>query len=174
MATVHNFADSLARAQSYADAAWWRDIYRAAFGDKVKAAIVIREDGWAQRGGVDRVLTLSSGQTFYVDEKVREEDWSDILLEYWSDREAEKPGWIEKDLACDFIAYAFLPSRTCYLLSFPALRSAWKKNCETWKREFHHVEARNDGYTTESIAIPIDVLLRAMSDAMTVKWTVGL
>jgi hypothetical protein len=35
----------------------------------------------------------------------------DFLLEYWSDYERRSPGWIEKDLACDFIAYAFVPSR---------------------------------------------------------------
>jgi hypothetical protein len=39
----------------------------------------------AQRGGIDRILTLECGRTYTVDEKVRMEDWPDILLERWSD-----------------------------------------------------------------------------------------
>jgi hypothetical protein len=38
---------------------------------------------------------------------VRAADWPDILLEQWSDEERRKPGWVQKPLACDFVAYAF-------------------------------------------------------------------
>ena len=62
---------------------WWTDVYRGAFPDLLSMTNV-RKDGWAQRGGIDRVLTLSSGKTITVDEKVREKVWPDILLERWS------------------------------------------------------------------------------------------
>ena len=52
----------------------------------------------------------------YRDEKVRAEDWPDILLEQWSDEDRRAPGWVQKPLACDYIAYSFAPSGVCYLL----------------------------------------------------------
>jgi hypothetical protein len=60
-------------------------MYRKAF-PKLASAVAIREDGWAQRAGVDRVLTLECGRVYSVDEKVRTSDWPDILLEQWSDK----------------------------------------------------------------------------------------
>lgn len=152
-----------------ADAPFWLDVYRQAFPG-LQAAVNVRDDGWAQRGGIDRVLTLKSGKTLNVDEKVRAKDYPDILLERWSDRDRRKPGWMQKDLACDFIAYAFVPSRRCYLLPFQTLRSAWLKNGREWIEKYQHVPAQNRTYVTESIAVPIDVLMAALQDAMVVSW----
>lgn len=166
---IHDFAESLAKSQAQADAPWWINVYREAFPN-LASAVNVRDDGWAQRGGIDRVLTLTSGKTLSVDEKVREEDWPDILLEYWSDFARRIPGWVAKDLACDFIAYAFVPSRTCHLLPFQTLRRAWRLNCKDWVRDFRRVEAHNNGYTTVSVAVPTPTLLRAFGDAVTVKW----
>ena len=38
--------------------------------------------------GIDRLLTLACCRTFTVDEKIRTEDWWDVLLERWSDERA--------------------------------------------------------------------------------------
>lgn len=134
----------------------------------------VRADGWAQRGGIDRVLTLSSGKTLTVDEKVRYEDYDDILLEAWSSIEHKRPGWIAKDLACDYIAYAFVPSRRCYLLPFQTLRAAWRANKGEWYASLRKIRADNGSYTTESVAVPIDLLMGAMNDAMRVDWPAQL
>lgn len=168
---THDFRESLERSNAYVDAPWWLDVYRQAFPD-LQAAVSVRSDGWGQRGGIDRVLTLASGKTLTVDEKVREEDWPDILLEYWSDRDRKIPGWVAKDLACDFIAYAFVPSQTCHLLPFQTLRRAWRLNHRRWTKDsgYKIVEARNNGYVTVSVAVPTQVLLKALADAMTVSW----
>lgn len=165
----HNFAESLARSQAQADAPWWLSVYRAAFPD-LESAVCVRNDGWAQRGGVDRVLTLASGKTLTVDEKVRAQDYDDILLEYWSSREGRIPGWVAKDLACDFIAYAFEPSGRCYLLPFQSLRRAWRKHGRQWANTYRRVEAHNVGYTTVSVPVPTVELLNAVRDAMIVHW----
>jgi hypothetical protein len=166
---IHNFRESLERSESYADAGWWLEIYRLAFPGLL-SSVSVRKDGWAQRGGIDRVLTLASGKTLTVDEKVREKDWPDILLEYWSDSERKVPGWVAKDLACDFIAYAFVPSETCHLLPFQTLRRAWQVNYKNWVRQYQKIEALNRGYVTVSVAVPTGVLLGALRDAMTVSW----
>lgn len=165
----HIFSESLALSHAQADAPWWFDVYRAAFPDMC-SAVCVRADGWAQRGGIDRVITLSSGKTLTVDEKVRAEDWPDIALEYWSDEQRRIPGWVAKDLACDFIAYAFVPSQTCHLLPFQTLRQAWRINCREWVKKYRPVRAPNKGYVTVSVAVPTRVLLNALADAMTVTW----
>lgn len=167
--TVHDFSESLIKSQAQADAPWWIDVYRAAFPG-LQAAVNVREDGWAQRGGIDRVLTLKSGRVVTVDEKVREQDWPDILLERWSDEARQSPGWVQKSLACDYIAYAFVPSGTCYLLPTLTLQRAWRMFGRQWAEQYQTVRAQNRGYVTASVAVPIPVLMEALKDAMTVCW----
>jgi hypothetical protein len=170
MMVVHDFKTSLAKSHAQTDAPWWREVYEQAFPGLVSMTCV-RGDGWAQRGGIDRVLTLGSGKTHTVDEKVRDKAWPDILLEIWSDEKRRKRGWIQKELACDYIAYAFIPIATCYLLPFPTLRRAWRANGQDWIARFPRIEAKNTGYVTVSVAVPIGDLLNAMNDAMTVYWS---
>lgn len=94
-------------------------------------------------------MTLASGKTVTIDEKVRAKSYPDIALERWSDVARQTSGWIQKDLACDFIAYAFVPDERCYRI----------------------VDAQNDRYTTQSVAVPIPDLLSAVSQALIVDWS---
>lgn len=153
--------------ERHADSSWWLDTYRRAF-PRLQSAVAVREDGWAQRAGVDRVLTLSCGRTYTVDEKVRAEDWDDILLEQWSDEDRRIPGWIQKPLACDFIAYAFAPSGICYLLPVVPLQRAWRRHGRRWITEFGQRRAQNEGYMSVSVPVPRAVLMWAIVDAMVV------
>ena len=164
----HDFQTSLALSQAFSDAPWWLDLYRQAFPTLV-SAVCVRDDGWAQRGGIDRVLTLACGRTFTVDEKVRTSEWPDILLEQWSDEERRKPGWVQKPLACDFIAYAFAPSRRCYLLPVALLQRAWRMHGRDWIACYGQRRARNVGYVTASVPVPFPVLESAIVDAMRVS-----
>jgi hypothetical protein len=172
----HNFATSLAVSKQTEDEPWWHEIYSRAFPGYL-SAVSVREDGWAQRGGIDRVVTLKSGKTLTIDEKVRQQAWGDIALERWSDRVRKKPGWMQKDLACDFIAYAFVPIQTGYLFPFLMLRRAWLSHGREWcelasnqEAGFRVVLADNGNYVTESIAVPTATLLSAVREAMTVSW----
>lgn len=144
----------------------------------------VRDDGWAQRGGIDRVLTLASGKTLTVDEKVRYKDYGDVLLEFWSvwrgsypDGKGEKRGWVAQDLSCDFIAYAIVPTQRCVLMPFQTLRRAWRRNYREWvdfgKREvrgYYISVAANRDYQTISVCVPEEDLLSALRDAMVVTW----
>lgn len=164
----HDFETSLALSHRYSDAPWWLDIYRKAFPTLV-SSVSVRDDGWAQRGGIDRILTLACGRTFTVDEKVRTHEWPDILLEQWSDEAKRVPGWIQKPLACDFIAYAFAPTKRCYLLPIVPLQRAWRQYGRQWVSYFGQRRALNRGYTSTSVPVPIEVLMRAMTQAMLVQ-----
>lgn len=174
---THDFQTSLKFSHDQADAPWWTEIYQKAF-PTLQLIQDVRQDGWAQRAGIDRRLHLRDGSTVHVDEKVREKDWPDILLERWSDRDRRTPGWIQKELNCDYIAYAFIPTQTCYLLPYRTLQRVWWQKGRGWialaeadHDGFHVVEARNAGWVTESIAVPIQVLLDTIRDALTVRWS---
>jgi len=179
----HDFQESLAKSRAQEDAPWWPHVYRTAFPDLISMPSV-RQDGWAQRGGIDRVLTLASGKTLTVDEKVRHKDYGDVLLEFWSvwrgsypKGKGEKAGWVALDLSCDFIAYAIVPTQRCLLLPFTTLRRAWRKHHREWvqlgQREtegFYISKAENRGYQTISVCVPEERLLAALRDAMVVTW----
>lgn len=167
--SVHDFTESLRLSEQQADAPWLEVVYRKAFPD-FACMHSVRQDGWAQRGGIDRVITLESGKTITVDEKVRAKNYPDILLEYWSNAERKVRGWVAKPLACDFIAYAFVPSQTCYLLPALALRRAWREHVRHWVETCRKVEAHNQTYTTVSVAVPIDDVLLAIQAAQIVSW----
>ncbi len=154
--------------EAHADAEWWLDLYRRAF-PSMTSSVSVRQDGWAQRGGIDRVITLASGRVYTVDEKVRAHDWPDILLEQWSDEDRRAPGWVQKPLACDFIAYAFAPSRKCYLLPVVPLQRAWRLSGRQWLVEYGQRRAQNVGYTSINVPVPIETLLAAMAAAMLLK-----
>lgn len=175
--TIHQFTDSLAYSHAQADAPYWLPVYRKAF-PTLRACVDVRADGWHQRAGVDRVLTLADSSVVRVDEKVRRESWPDIALEVLSDEKRETPGWACKDALCDYIAYAFEPTRTCYLLPFLLLRRSLELNKRDWwfaakasREGFRLVRAQNTTWTTLSLAVPIDVLLNAIRDAMVITWT---
>ena len=168
---MHNFDRSLALSSEIAEESFWFGLYREMFPNLVSAVAIESKDGWAQRAGIDRRLVMSDGSTKTVEEKVRAKAYPDFCLEYWSDRERKKPGWIAKDLDCDYIAYVFLPTRQCYLLPFGLLRRAWRENYREWTDTYRRVEAKNRDFTTVSVAVPIPVVLEAIGKATVVRWT---
>ena len=177
MASIHDFKECLAFSHEYANASWWIECYRSAFPN-LASCVEVRSDGWAQRAGIDRVLTLACGKTVKIDEKVRKDDYGDILLEAWSNKEREVLGWVRKPLDCDFIAYAVIPTRTCYLLPTLILQKTWRDNVREWwelgkarRSGFRIVDARNSGYTTQSLAVPTGILLSCLTKSIVVQWT---
>jgi hypothetical protein len=114
--------------------------------------------------GVDHVVVLNNGHVVKVDCKVRSTTFLDICLEYWSSKEDKIPGWVAKDLDCDYILYLIVPRRKSYLLPFPALRLAWIKYHREWVAKYRRVESKNTRYTTVSVAVPAEVVYAAMEE----------
>lgn len=153
------------------DESFWIAVYKKAFPNLEYAELCDDKD--KQKMGIDRILYLSNGNVLYVDEKKRSKDFPDILLEHTSNAEYKTPGWIEKDLSIDYLAYAFLNSRRCYLFPFPMLRRAWLEYGEKWKREHRKIisttEVGNTCYHTISVAIPTIELQKAVALASVIQ-----
>jgi hypothetical protein len=158
----HNFTRSKAWASCMAELPWLEGVYRRAFPN-FESMSIVRSDGWAQRGGIDRKINLKSARSVFIEEKFRKEDYRDFFLERWSDKHRQKPGWIQQDLLCDFVAYVFVPSRRVFLLPYLELRRAWLKHGRRWIRTYRLKDAENDdGYTTEGVCVPIPVVQKAL------------
>ena len=59
-----------------------------------------------------------------------------------------------------------MPSKRCYLYPWLMLRRAWLHYQNEWKQKYRIVEAANSGYTTISVAVPIEVIGQAVKTAM--------
>jgi hypothetical protein len=162
---IHEFEASLEFSEQASEEAFWDAVYRAAFPNMV-SHMSCPGDTESQRLGVDRVILLDNAEILKIDEKKRRGDWPDVLLEYLSNDRTGAPGWIEKNLRIDYLAYAFPEARRCYLIPWPGLRAAWKSNGADWKLKFPRVEAQNRDYKTLSVAVPVKVLYRAVNQAM--------
>lgn len=167
-ATVHDFNERLAFSENASHESFWQAIYRKAFPDMV-GNMVCSGENQSQRLGIDRIIQLSSGKTIYIDEKKRERDYPDILLEYVSVDTTGAPGWIEKDLQIDYLAYAFLPSQRAYLFPWQMLRLAWVNKGKEWVGRHRRVEAQNKGYKTISVAVPIMEIRQAVAKAALIQ-----
>lgn len=158
---LHNFGDSLQASKVDALAPYWERIYRHHFPAFASMAIV--GDRGMQTDHVDRLITMANGHTVHVEEKVRSRDYPDFFLEYWSDAEQRRPGWIAEDGRTDFLAYVFAPSQQCHMLAFPALRRAWISNRYEWRTRFGARRVPNAGYTTVGCPVPISIVLAAVA-----------
>lgn len=166
---IHDFAESLAASHAASDLPIWEQIYRRAF-PTFCAMVDHRDDGEHQRAGIDRSVILANSKQLLIDEKVRNKDYGDILLEYVSNDRFNSPGWVCKPLRADYIAYAIVPAGRCYLLPVIQLQIAWERHGELWKREFRNVPAQNNGYTTHSVAVPPERLFPAIGGALRVSF----
>ena len=164
---MNKFAPDLEWSLQAGDEPFWEAVYQKAFPNLKTMELVTRPD-W-QRKGIDRLLTLTNGNKLKIDEKKRRKVYPDILLEYLSNDHTRAPGWMEKDLAIDYLAYAFMPTRRVYLFPWPILRRAWQEYGQGWLAAYDHKEAVNPGYSTWSIAVPIEVVRQATHQATIIQ-----
>lgn len=165
----HNFAESLSKSHDAEDLPIWREVYQKAF-PTMQEMLNHRQDGDHQRLGIDRSIILKNSKQILVDEKIRFKPYNDILLEVWSDFERRRPGWIAKDLLCDYIAYAIEPLGKCYLLPVPQLRIAWQRNGKKWWENNFKPRANNGSWTTISVVVPADELMEEIRDSLVINF----
>ena len=161
---MHDFKQSLEKSNESKLKAFWLPIYKEAFGNFVQF-MACDVDCKIQRQGIDRVIILDNGRALYIDEKVRYKEYNDVFLEITSVDNTGALGWMEKDLAIDYLAYAFIESKTCYLFDWRMLRRAWKYYKDKWVKEYGTRTVPNNGYNTIGVPVPISVLLDKVSGA---------
>lgn len=180
---THDFKRSLEYSHSMSDEPFWDECYRGFFGERFMCSVDYRHNGSHQAAGIDRAVMLSDSSVVYVDEKVRARDFGDIALEYISNDRRNTPGWVCKDLRCQYIAYAIYPTKTCYLLPVHQLQRAWTRYGKQWlalanacdvtagrRGKYSIVRARNNGYTTLSVGVPVDTIFNAIGNCMKTTW----
>lgn len=172
---MHDFAESLRFSHSASDLPIWEEVYRQAF-PSFAAMIDHRKDGEHQRAGIDRSVILENSKQILIDEKVRGKNkrtgvvYDDIALEYLSVAERGTHGWVCKPLRADYIAYAIAPLGRCYLLPVIQLQIAWYRCGDYWIENFQRIVAKNNGYTTISVGVPVKDVFREIGGALRVTF----
>ena len=124
--SANPFEDEHEKSLENTKLSFWNPLYRQLFNNSfVKREIV--KDLVIQASGVDSVVHLKNNITIKFEEKLRDEMWSDICLEYISNDNTNAPGWIEKQQASKYLVYIVQDSQNyyCYVYSFAALQDAW-------------------------------------------------
>lgn len=162
---TRNFDDDLAYSNSPEVEAFWDRVYRKSFPTMVWHTPNMNNNT-AQRLGVDRQIYLGCNKFLTIDEKIDSHPAVNFFLEFVSVDGSQAPGWIEKDLAVDFVAYGFIKSGEYFLLPWPALQQAWRANAAEWRKTYKTHQIANRSYKTIGIAVPIKVVLQAVNLAL--------
>lgn len=147
---------------------FWDKVYRKAFVD-LENHMPCTQKCQGQHLGIDRIIQLKSGKTLYIDEKKRSTEYPDILIEYISNNTTNSPGWIEKDLLIDYLSYAFMKSERVYIFPWQILKRVWNRFGNEWKEKYVLPPAKNNGYCTLNVAVPVSELLNCVKNAMIIQ-----
>jgi len=157
---VNDFVTDLAWSFEIADDQSLDAFYRKTFPHLERIEKV--QDLALQRRGIDKILHMKSGKSYFVDEKKRRTAYPDILIEEYSDFDRRRVGWIGKDKYTDYLVYAIMPTQTVYLFPFLLLQLAWLRNYSQWLARYGRKFAANKGYRTSNIAVPGGALIDAI------------
>jgi len=107
---------------------------------------VWRADKGADVGGVDKYLSFDGDRQHVVgvQEKARrgEYDYGDLYLEYVTNAERGRAGWIEQVPTSDYLCYAFPAANRYYLYPSQQLYLSYQRNKVAWHKEFQAQECR--------------------------------
>jgi len=184
----YGFKERLEFAEKNSQAMQLERFYRRCFPGCISIEKV--KDKEKQRDGIDTLLFMQSGRILYFDEKIREKEYGDILLEEYSvwktypyvqGREIGKyeplslheasdlvVGWLGRTKKTDYITYAVVPSKRVNFLPFLLLQKAWCKHYREWVKMYGRLYVPNDCYFTTNIPVPTDKVYEAMFE--TERW----
>lgn len=168
----HNFEDSREKSENPIVLEFLDNLYQRIWPDADIQRITGKGilDIQLQKAGIDLVLRLNGiGMDYYLDEKIRFEDYGDILLEEYSNWEEKIPGWLKENKRIDLLPYVIWPRRQVYILPYPMLRLAYLANEQSWLDIFGRILVENKDYHTSNIPIPWADLKKALWESMTWK-----
>ena len=120
-----------------------------------------------QKQGIDKILHFKNGDSKNLEEKIRDKDYGDVLLEEYSNYEGKKLGWILKDQVSDYLVYIILPKNRLYMLDYHKLKGLFLDNYHLWLQKYgrRFGKTYQNGkllYETSNIAIPAKELSEAI------------
>lgn len=169
LGAMNDFKERYEFAEGGKNEDFWDNVYKKAFPNITNHMRGKKEYCQSQIQGVDRIIYLENGKTITIDEKIRETVYNDFALEFISNDVKNTPGWMEKDLSIDYLAYAFLPTKTAYLLDWRMLKRVWEHYKSEWKNKYFIAKAPNQHYVTHSVCVPIKIVLEKCSLATIIK-----
>lgn len=152
----------------------WLEYYHKRFPDFIKQEKVKETKNFAQDNGIDRIIYRTGNTKTFIEEKIIDNVYPHIAFEWLSNSVTGAPGWIEKDLLCHYLAYAFGPIKTVYFFNWQALRNVWIKYGEMWKKSNGCVQIRKRtiskttgySYYTFCCAVPIYIVEQVYQEAL--------
>lgn len=151
----------------------WKEFYQKRFPGYRELINTQDTKCQLQQDGVDRIVIDSDGTRISIEEKVLNDVHNEICFEWLSNSLTRKPGWIEQNLLCDYLAYAFAPTKEIYFYEWRALRKVWIEYGEYWKKSLgcKQIESKTmsrNGYSylTYSCAVPIYIVDQCYREAL--------
>ncbi len=149
MKLLNNFHESLKQSEN----AIPLDFYKSIFGSG-SLVETIPAHTELQTQGADVKITCPSGRVFYCEEKIRQRDFDDLLLETKSCVERNTPGWIEKPSIADFLVYFCQDSKRVFVLKMKEIQNEYSERKAVWLDRGRVVTADNGFYTSRNVAVP--------------------
>lgn len=118
----------------------------------------------AQRAGVDAFLIHGAAQ-IPVEEKVRDRDYGDVLLELVSNDRTGAPGWAVKGARSRLLLYAIRSTGRGWVFPMKTVQLVSRARAEEWTRCFDTRVAKNPGYSSVNVPVPFDVFVAAIDEA---------
>lgn len=117
-----------------------------------------------QRAGVDAIV--SRGRVpIQVEEKVRDRDYGDVLVELVSNDATNAPGWAVKGAASNLLLYAIRSTGRGWVFPMQAVQRATRMHADDWRRRFGVKVAQNPGYRSINVPVPLAEFTRAVDHA---------
>lgn len=117
---------------------------------------IVSVDSKGQRSGIDRIFTCkATGRVYTVEYKtdMRAAETGRAFIETVSVDNVEKPGWALTSRA-QVLVYYVPPLLKAYLLSMFEL----KQRLPTWQKAYLMGTAKNEGYNTRGLLVPLTEL----------------
>ena len=115
-----------------------------------------------QKAWIDKMI-YTEENLYNLEEKIREQDYWDILLEIESSVEKKTPWWaIDNKKETDLLSYFVAPAGRLYIINYPELRKAIQENLPTLLKRCPIKDAKTVVwdwyYTTRNISITASMI----------------
>jgi hypothetical protein len=162
---VHDYKQCLKESQDPGVGKWLeREVYTKLFpGCRTEAAY---HDLEVQKRGADRRL-FRGDSVHLLEEKIRSSYWKDLLVEYLSSDTSGTDGWACKPSDALYHISVCPSEGKGLMVRWPPVAEAVAEHLHGWvslgrskSNGFSIIHARNAGYTTHSVGVPLHELAR--------------